>query len=466
MKNKSNKSVIFIEPAGNEANVFDNYMKLPLMGCLYLGTILHNAGYSVKIINENILGRRISLFELNADYLCISCLSLNSNCAKEIISNVRQIFPEIKIIAGGIHPSLLPDEFVDFADHVVVGEAESIILDVIGGKYSEKIIYGSKVDDMDTLPLINYKLLQDYRKMNIIPIMTSRGCPFDCNFCTVTKVFGRKYRMQSIKRVVEEIRNALKYFDTQDVFFYDDNLTANKKRIYELAEALHREKINILWTAQMRADVSKDRELLLKMSKAGCDKIFIGFESINDETLKALNKQQTRRDIENAISTIHSYGINIHGMFVLGEDSDTLENMEETVDFAMQHDIGTVQFMIITPIPGTKLYDKLSAENRLLHKNWDYYDGMYTVFKPKNMTPLELQQASIKSYKRFYSIERVLLKLLYLSFNIFHDIFLWDFKNVHKYDLSTFYIRIGAQYIINRYMKLNKSYFNYLRRLS
>jgi len=131
-----NKSVIFIEPAGSKANVFDNFMKLPLLGSLYLGTILHNAGYIVKIINENILGRKISPFELNADYLCISCLTLTSNRAKELIIKAREIFPDIKIIVGGIHPSLLPIEFADLVDYVVVGEAETIIIDIIEGKRS------------------------------------------------------------------------------------------------------------------------------------------------------------------------------------------------------------------------------------------------------------------------------------------------------------------------------------------
>ena len=125
------KSVIFIEPTGNKTNVFDNYMKLPLLGCLYLGTILHNAGYAVKILNENILGRRISPFELAADCVCFSVLTLNVNRAKELALKVREIFPKTKIVFGGIHPSLLPDDFIDIADHVVVGEAETVICDVI-----------------------------------------------------------------------------------------------------------------------------------------------------------------------------------------------------------------------------------------------------------------------------------------------------------------------------------------------
>jgi radical SAM superfamily enzyme YgiQ (UPF0313 family) len=461
-----NKSVIFIEPSGSKANVFDNFMKLPLLGSLYLGTILHNAGYPVKIINENILGRKISPFELNADYLCISCLTLTSNRAKELIIKVREIFPYTKIIVGGIHPSLLPNEFCDLADHVVTGEAETVILDVIEGRYTEKIINGVMVDNLDELPLINYKLLQGYQKMNIIPVMTSRGCPFDCNFCTVTKIFGRKFRVQSVNRIISELKNALNYFDTDRIFFYDDNFTANKKRTNELMDAIIKEKLNIYWTAQTRVDIAQDEKMLAKMYKAGGGKVYIGFESINDETLSAFQKSQTRNDIENAISVIHKHGINIHGMFMLGEDNDTLENIDLTLDFAMYHDIDTVQFMIMTPFPGTRLYDKLSSENRFLHRNWDYYDGMHAVFKPKNMTPLELQQAAIKCYREFYSVERVLRESLYVGFNIFHDALLWDFKNVYSYDSYSFFVRVGARYIISQHMKLSKAYYSYLNSAS
>ena len=195
------KTIIFIEPAGTEANVFDNYMKLPLMGSLYLGTILHNAGYQVKILNENILGRRVSPFELKADFLCISCLTLTSSRAKTIAVKVREIYPDTKIILGGIHPFLLPEEFTAVADHVVTGEAENIIGGVIAGKYTEKVIPGSRVENLDHLPLVNYSLIEGYEKMDIIPMMTSRGCPFDCSFCTVTKVFGHKFRNQSVARV-------------------------------------------------------------------------------------------------------------------------------------------------------------------------------------------------------------------------------------------------------------------------
>jgi len=295
--------ISFIEPLGNEANVFDNYMKLPLMGSLYLATILHNNGYDVEILNENLLKRKISPFEINADIVAISSLTINSERSKYLAKEIKKLNPDTKIIIGGIHPSLLPDEFINSADIIVTGEAENIIIDIVNGNIQDKIVNGGKIENLDELPLINYSLLKNSKNMNIFPVMTSRGCPFDCNFCTVTKIFGKKFRTQSVPRIIAEIKNALEYFNTRDIFFYDDNLTADRKRINELMDFLINEKLNITWTAQVRSDIAKEPELLAKMFKSGCERVYIGFESINDEVLRSYHKNQTRNDIENAIKT-------------------------------------------------------------------------------------------------------------------------------------------------------------------
>jgi len=459
------KSVIFVEPSGSSANVFDQYMKLPLLGSLYMGTILHNSGYKVKIINENILGRRLSPVELKADYVCFSSLTLNAGRIIELSRTIRQVYPQTKIIVGGIHASLMPEEFTDIADHVHIGEGENTILDIVSGRYTEKIIKGSPVEDLDTLPVMNYDLLENARSMSVIPLMTSRGCPFNCNFCTVTKTFGRLYRKQSPKRVMEEIRNALRYFKIRDMFFYDDNLTADRKRILELMDLLIGAKERIVWTAQLRADIAREPELLEKMYKAGCNRVYIGFESISDAVLSSLKKSQTREDIEKAIRIIQNRGISIHGMFMLGEDNDTIENIRATVDFAIRHDISTVQFMILTPLPGTEVYEKLKRENRLIHTDWNYYNGMYPVYYPAKMSAAVLQDETISAYKKFYSFSRTALDVLYFGFNAFFDAMMLKFDQLNKYDLTSIYIKLGARYIIKKFLKINKPYFDFLKKL-
>ncbi|MFP4520651.1 MAG: B12-binding domain-containing radical SAM protein [Fibrobacterota bacterium] len=457
-----NKNIVFIEPLGDSANVFDNYMKLPLMGPFYLGTILHNNGYDVRILNENVLGRRIDPFEIDADIFCITSLTVSANRAKLLARQLRQLYPSSKILIGGIHASLLSDEFLEVADHVISGEAEEIILDLVEGKITDKLVYGNHIKNLDSLPLINYGLLENIENMDYIPIMTSRGCPFDCNFCTVTKIFGKKFRTQSPDRIIGEIKNALKHFKTRNVFFYDDNLTANRRRAEELYDKLLEEDVPVTWSAQVRADLAKKPELLKKMRDAGCSRVFIGFESIEEETLKAYKKSQTISDIENAIRRFHEYGINIHGMFMFGEDNDTLDTINRTLEFAVKHEIDTLQFMILTPFPGTQVYDMLVEQKRLYHKNWDYYNGMYIVFRPKNMNPLKLQRAVIKAYKKFYSFRRTMSDSLRIGLNIFLDALVFNFSRVFQYDFNTILVRFGAKMIVGKYGEINHHYLEFL----
>ena len=458
------KTIIFIEPSGNKVNIFDNYMKLPLVGSLYLGTILHNNGYDVKILNENILKRMVDPFEIKADVFCITALTISANRAKVLSGQLKKIHPESKVLIGGIHATLLPDEFINVADHVITGEADDIILDIIEGKYNTKIIEGKKCCDLNNLPLINYSLLIGYEKMDIVPVMTSRGCPFDCNFCTVTKIFGKQFRMQSPERIIAEIENAISFSDYRDFFFYDDNFSANKNRINEFCDLLIEKKIDISWFAQVRSDLAKDSDLIKKMVKAGLRWVYIGFESINDETLKAYHKSQTKEDIENAIAVLHHHGVNIHGMFMFGEDNDDIKSIDSTVKFAIENHIDTVQFMILTPFPGTQIYEKLDKQNRIFHKNWDYYNAMFPVFLPKNMSPEKLLQESYKAFKKFYSVRRTLWETVLLSLNILLNAFTWNFKNSKRYGVDILFIRMGAQIIIQKFGKTYSDYLRFLKK--
>lgn len=457
-----NKSIVFIEPAGKMTNVFDKYMRLPLMGSLYLGTILYNHGYHVRILNENILSKEIDPFEVQADIFCITALTVSANRARLLASQLKKIYPTSIVIVGGIHASLLPEEFTDVADYVVIGEAEEIIIDIVEGKFKEKIIHGSKVEDLERLPIINYGLLDDVENLKTVPVMTSRGCPFDCNFCTVTRIFGRKFRMQSPQRIVAEIENALTYFKSKGFFFYDDNFSANKKRVNEMCDLLIEKKLEICWAAQVRSDLSQDPELVNKMARAGLKWVYIGFESINNETLKALHKSQTKSDIEKAIKTFHEFGVNIHGMFMFGEDHDTVETISRTVEFAIENEIDTIQFMTLTPFPGTQYYDKIVKENRLLHKNWDYYNAMFPVFHLKNMSPVRLINETYGAYKRFYSLRRTLLDILFLIFNVLLDALVWNFKRANRYSLDTIFLRGGAKTIVTKYSDIYSAYLKYL----
>ncbi len=457
------QSIAFIEPAGGgESSVFEDYMRLPLMGSLYLGTILHNAGHKVRIYNEAIMRRRVDPFAIPADVFLITALTVSASRARLLAGRIREIYPKATVIVGGIHASLRPEDFVEVADHVVHGEAEDIILDLVAGKFEEKIVSGSRPANLDQLPKVNYKLLEGFENTGIIPVMTSRGCPFDCNFCTVTKIFGRRFRMQSPARVIDELKHALSQFKTREVFFYDDNFTANRKRVRELCRLILESGLEFSWTAQVRSDIARDPELIRLMSQAGCRWFYIGFESISNETLEAMHKSQTRADIESAIRTIHEQGINIHGMFIFGSDTDSVESLRATAEFAVEHDIDTVQFMILTPFPGTETYDAIVAADRLFHQQWDYYNGMFIVFQPKTMSALTLQEETIRAYRRFYSLRRVTADTGKLVLSILLDALVWDFRWVSRYGFDALVIGAGGKFLVGKYGRTLEAYKQFL----
>ncbi len=458
------KKIIFIEPAGSESNVFENYMKLPLMGTLYLGTILHNEGYDVRIYNENIMETPFDPYTARADVYCISALTVSANRARILAREIKQMAPDSLVIIGGIHASLSAETFDGVADHIVYGEAETIIVDLVEGRFTERLVHGPMLEDLDELPLVNYNLLEGGASLDIIPIMTSRGCPFDCNFCTVTKIFGKKFRMQSPERIIREVKHALASIAAKTVFFYDDNFSANRGRVRELCRRIDEEGLEFNWVTQVRSDIARDPELLKTMEQAGCRYFFIGFESINDETLKAMHKSQTRKDIEHAIATIRRHGISIHGMFIFGDDHDTPESIQATVDFAVRQHIDTVQFMILTPFPGTVYYQQISAQNRLLHHRWDYFNAMYAVFRPATMSPARLQVETIKAYTRFYSLRRLSIDALRLGIDITIDAMTWNFRRVYKYSFDTMLLKTGARFLVRRYARTFEPYLQFLQR--
>ena len=345
------------------------------------------------------------------------------------------------------------------------GEAESLIVDLVEGRISDSMVQGQPIENLDDLPLINYGLLENHESMDIIPIMTSRGCPFDCNFCTVTKIFGKKFRMQTPERIMREIRNALQFFRTKAIFFYDDNFAANRKRVEEVCQLINQEGLDIEWVTQVRSDIAREPELLKQMAHMGCRFFFIGFESINNETLKAMHKSQTREDIERAIRIIREIGINIHGMFIFGDDNDTPDTIQATVDFAVAHHIDTVQFMILTPFPGTKYYDDIVAQDRLIHKRWDYYNAMYTVFRPAAMSALRLQQETIKAYERFYSLRRLAVDGLRFIIDITIDALTWNYSRAFNYSFNTIFLKAGARFLVGRYSRTFHSYLAFLRKI-
>jgi radical SAM superfamily enzyme YgiQ (UPF0313 family) len=189
----------------------------------------------------------------------------------------------------------------------------------------------------------------------------------------------------------------------QSIAFYDDNLAADRRRIKALLRMMIAAGHAIPWTAQVRADVAKDPELLDLMRRSGCERLAIGLESINQATLDGYDKSQSTEDVARAIDTLHKYGIASHGMFVLGADTDSVQTIRDTARFAREHEIDTLMLNILTPLPGTRLYSELDQAGRVFDKHWDLYDVQHVVFTPAQMTAYELQREMLRAWSRFYS---------------------------------------------------------------
>ena len=404
--------ITFIEPKGAfEGFSFGWLNKMPMVGIVYLATILKHRGHEVEVRKESV--KAIDCSKLDCDVLCISIMTSTARRGYWFASQYKRYNPKGKVIIGGVHATFLPQEAAKYADHVLVGEADSIITDIVEGKYKEKIIYGKKCEDLDELPFPDFSLIKDLKlPMPHTPISTSRGCPFNCKFCSVTSMFGRQYRFRSPENIVDEIISS----KHRNLFFYDDNFGALNSRTKEILTRMAELKLDIPWKAQARTEVVNDNKLLNLMVKTHCRYLCIGFESINPKTLEAYNKSQKLEGVKRSIKVLHDFGIKIHGMFVFGSDEDDKKVIKDTVDFCNTMDIESPQFSILTPLPGSALYSELESQGRIFSKNWKLYDCHHAVFTPRNMSAYELQKRVMEAVSRLYWITRRGIKFFFKDF--------------------------------------------------
>ena len=438
--------ILFIEPRAPREHIFSR-VAIPRLGSLLLGTILQQQGLEVKVVVEEMSAPDYATLDFQPDLVCISSISSTAPRAYELADFYRQ--QGLPVVLGGAHPSFLPREGLEHADYVVCGEGEGALPELIdalrnGGDVSgiqnlcfrqgDTIVqnpWRPLVEDLDSLPIPNYGLIHGWnakRGKGVVSIATSRGCPFNCSFCSVIVLFGRKHRVNSVDRIIEEIRqNGLQ---ARHIFFCDDNFTANRARTKELCERIIREGLKIEWSAQVRVESAKDPELLDLMAKSGCFAVFVGLESINPATLKAYNKSQTVEGIKECVVNFHHYGINVHGMFVFGAEEDHYQVIRDTVKVSRQLDLDSLQYMILTPMPGTPSYQEMEAQNRIICRDWSQYDGHHTVFQPRQFTPYELQMETNRAMKKFYSWPSVIKRLIardlfYAYIKAYARILLW-----------------------------------------
>jgi radical SAM superfamily enzyme YgiQ (UPF0313 family) len=418
------RKLVFVEPKSTHLHVYSR-VTIPRLGSVLLGTIMRNKGYDVRVYIEDI--HALDMQEvLSADLVGISAITSTAPQSYRLADAVRAA-GKIAVL-GGTHTSFLPEEGLEHADFVVRGEGEFAFQELVeaiesGGGFEkiQNLSYLSdgrvvsnperpKIPNLDVNPIPDYTLIEGWKPGGVISVATSRGCPFSCTFCSVPGMYGHAFRTHSIGRVLEELTL---YRNNLYTFFADDIFTANKKRCKELLRGMIERGLTAEWGAQVRTETVDDPELLQLMRDSNCFNVYVGFESINPRTLKLFQKKQDLAKIERSIERFHEHKIRIHGMFVVGSDEDDVETIQATAEFARKHDIDSIQFMILTPIPGSPDWDSLYArgDKYVITRNWSFYDGHHAVHQPRRMTPYELQMAAINGMGRFYSWSGILGRL-------------------------------------------------------
>ncbi len=385
--------------------------------------MLRKKGYNVKIFDEKIAPVSINRVK-GADLIGISISTVSALRGYELAYNIRKRL-KIPVVIGGTHATLNTEEALKWANLVIRNEGEYTMLELVdamnnGGKYDDILglsyrdngeLYHNPqrpfIKDLDKLPYPNWNLVENMYRYLQTPInnfvyftQVTRGCPFNCSFCSVTPTFGKPLRFRSVENVIYELKSLPK--QTQKLlFFYDDNLVANKRYTKELLSAMiENDCVPLGWHSQMRADASEDDELMDLMHRTKCRLATFGFESVNPETLKAIQKGQSVDLIERCVEKMHDKNILINGFFVLGSDEDNTKTIHETVQFALDKKIDFAAFMPLTPFPGTPFFEEI--KDRIFTKNWELYDVQHVVYYPKQMTPLELYMGCLDAYKSFY----------------------------------------------------------------
>jgi radical SAM superfamily enzyme YgiQ (UPF0313 family) len=406
------KKLLLINPVNIDiplisSNLFFKYPPIALS----IISKLTPADWDIEIVDEN-----FETFNYRpADLIGITALTCNVNRAYEIAR--EYLHHKIPVVMGGIHVSMMPEEAIQYCNSVIIGDAEDTWSKVISDIENQSLqkFYHSNYPDLKSTPLVDHSIFDE--RYPFACIQTSRGCPFDCDFCSVHTFNKSTYRRRPLENVMQEIESIKD--KNKLVFFIDDNLTGTRKEDTEYVKNLFREiikqKIKINWFCQVSADIIRDEELIELASKSGCKIMVIGIESETEESLKDIHKpvniKYARDKYHEVIRKIHKHGILISAMIIFGMEHDTVETLTKRMKFALQSNFDIVQITPLTPLPGTKLFKKISDENRLLYnkfpQDWSNFNIFQVVFQPKNLSNKELSYHIAKANNKLYNKPRI-----------------------------------------------------------
>jgi radical SAM superfamily enzyme YgiQ (UPF0313 family) len=375
---------------------------------LQLLAALTPADHEVSLFQEH-LGDAIDYGDASVDLVGITAMTIQARRAYEIADGYRKAGK--KVVMGGIHPSVRPEEALEHADAVVVGEVETVWERLLGDAQAGRMqgIYrGERFVDLSLVPPFRRDLQAKRATFALSPVQAARGCPYDCSFCSATLFTGRKYRFRPVENVIAEIK-ALK---RKMVFFVDDNIFSNEAYCRALFTGLA--PLGLTWIGQASMHLTASNPSLLKLAvQSGCAGLFVGIESLSQTNLRAhgalaKNGVTTPAEMSRSIQVLNDHGILVMAGVIFGFDDDDPGVFDRTSEFLLANKVGHGSFSALTPFPGTKLYDALHSQGRILSYDWSRYDGATAVFRPKMMTAAQLQEGTRRMGVNFYSTPSIL----------------------------------------------------------
>jgi len=390
-----------IAPHDHREDIISSPFKLQRVN-LPLLAALTPPGHTITIVEEAFATDDI---DQDVDLVGITVLTELAPRAYQIGDTYRQ--KGVKVVMGGIHPTVLPEEALEHADAVVIGEAEGIwpqlVADAASGQM-QRIYRAGNMTNLNGLPKPRRDLSPGTNGKGYIPIPvgveTSRGCPYDCEFCCIGQTLGSQYRLRPVQEVIAEIES----IDSPHLFFVDDALGLNRNAAKELFTEMI--PLRRQWLAQGTVSLAEDPELLGLMKRAGCLGLLIGFESVQKDTQDEVNKiKNLSIDFYEAMHRFHGEGFGILGCFVFGFDYENKDVFDQTLEFIMRSRMDCAQLRILTPYPGTRLYTRLSSEGRLFVDDWwlHGYPPDTLLYQPKGMTADELITGFARLNRQAYS---------------------------------------------------------------
>jgi radical SAM superfamily enzyme YgiQ (UPF0313 family) len=352
-------------------------------------------------------------FEFDADLVGISFMTFNAPRAYEIADAFQKRGKTV--IMGGYHPTLLPEEAAKHADAVCIGEAEAnvprMMQDFLSG--SLKKYYSGSRADLRGLPIPDRRLIRQRRYAPVDTVQATRGCPNRCSFCSITSFFTNNFRARPADEVIDEIAPLGSH-----LLFMDDNIIADRDYAKDLFARMI--PLRKRWFSQCGVGIAYDDELLRLAVESGCRGLFIGLESLSDQSLRDWGKQNNKaKDYEWAIQKLHAAGIAVCPGIVFGHDLDTPKVFAETLDFLLRCNVEVLQATILTPFPGTPLYKEMFEQGRITDRDWMHYDFRHVVFEPRGMSADKLRRGHDWVLRNFYArlavTKRVIRSTRYLA---------------------------------------------------